>query len=358
MGLDKPNYTQVANLILDDLMRYMSGAELKVTLAIARQTFGYHRERYALTISDLETLTGLSRPAVVEAVSDGERRGMICREVVDGRTTYSLVINDEVLAVKKESLPVKKVNHDDGKESLPSAVKKVNRRSKESLPKSVNKVDQNTPVLKKEKESIKEREEDDLPPPPLDPIPAAWQQIFGTAMPADIAKAIARELSGCSDDAIIHGFKAAAENDSRKFSYIATCARNYVPGVAPQPKRYSVESGQPAPSPTPPPAPTPPMRHDDPWGICLAELRQTLPGGFYAMLAGSEASEAGTAPGADGKPVPLYRIAIAPQYAANGLNHFTRQAGPAIRRKLSSVLGKSVQIEIVAAAMAEPEPTP
>lgn len=156
MGLDKPNYTQIPNLLLDELMLYMSGSELKVVLAIARQTFGYHRERYPLTITEIEQLTSLSRPAVVEAINTGERRGLIRREQLDnGRFAYSLVINGEVLATGKETLPVKKVNQDDGKESLPHAVKKVNRRSKESLPLSVKKSDRHTPVLKK-KESIKE----------------------------------------------------------------------------------------------------------------------------------------------------------------------------------------------------------
>jgi hypothetical protein len=34
MGIDKPNYTQIPNLLLDDLMMHMGEAELKVTLLL------------------------------------------------------------------------------------------------------------------------------------------------------------------------------------------------------------------------------------------------------------------------------------------------------------------------------------
>lgn len=150
MGVDKPNYTQIPNLILDHIMRYMDGAELKVTLAIARHTFGYHRERVELTITQIEELTGLSRPAVTGALDVGIRRNMIERVPTGNRSyAYALVVNDEVLAIGKESLPIKDDGQDIGKESLPSSVKKVYRDSKESLPTSVKKVTRPTPTLKK-----------------------------------------------------------------------------------------------------------------------------------------------------------------------------------------------------------------
>lgn len=198
MGVDKPNYTQVPNLLLDDLMRYMDGAELKVTLAIARHTFGYHRERVQLTISDIEGLTGLSRPAVTGALDVGMRRGLIERVPMGNRSyAYALVVNDDVLAIGKESLPIKEDGQDIGKESLPTSVKKVYRDGKESLPTSVKKVTRTTPVLKKEKESIKESRKkesvatqplpapDDLnlvPIPEKEPTPQ--QEMFGAVCEA------------------------------------------------------------------------------------------------------------------------------------------------------------------------------
>lgn len=185
MGVDKPNYTQIPNLILDDIMRYMDGAELKVTLAIARHTFGYHRERVELTITEIEGLTGLSRPAVTGALDVGIRRNLIERIPAGNRSyAYALVVNDEVLAIGKESLPIKEDSQDIGKENLPASVKKVYHIGKESLPISVKKVTRVTPTLKKELKKVlkKERESNgtDVPvatPPKHHPAIVAYRDL-------------------------------------------------------------------------------------------------------------------------------------------------------------------------------------
>lgn len=106
-----------------------------------------------------------------------------------------------------------------------------------------------------------------------------------------------------------------------------------LPGIVPlQPP------AQPAPSRLPAAMP-----HDDPWAIALAELTPTLPGVASSYLVDSRMEAAGDVNG-----IPLYRIVIAGRVAV-GVQWLTHQAGPAIRRKLGSVLGKPVLIEIVAA---------
>jgi hypothetical protein len=44
-GFLKPNYTQVPDVILDELMANLTGAELKVLLYIVRRTFGFQKKR-------------------------------------------------------------------------------------------------------------------------------------------------------------------------------------------------------------------------------------------------------------------------------------------------------------------------
>lgn len=111
----------------------------------------------------------------------------------------------------------------------------------------------------------------------------------------------------------------------------------------------------PIPSPIPElPPPPPPLAHDDPWTIALAEFKATLAGELYAILIGSRIEPTTSVHNERGILTPRYLVLIDPTKAASGLTHFTTQAGPAIRRKLSSLLGKPVLIEIVAA---EPEPT-
>jgi hypothetical protein len=43
-GFISPRYTQVPDALFDELMAYLSGAELKVLLYIIRRTFGFKKE--------------------------------------------------------------------------------------------------------------------------------------------------------------------------------------------------------------------------------------------------------------------------------------------------------------------------
>lgn len=177
MGVDKPNYTQVPNLLIEDLMIHMSEAELKVTLAISRQTFGYHRDRIKLSLSALQELTGLSRPTVVKGINEGIERGTITRKAhADGSYVYELLIND-CAAPSKDSLLVNKVDQQASKETLSNLVKNIDQASKESLPELVKNVNQNTPALKKEeKKPKKKREKESIAADAAPTDPPEWQQ--------------------------------------------------------------------------------------------------------------------------------------------------------------------------------------
>lgn len=191
-----------------------------------------------------------------------------------------------------------------------------------------------------------------------DPIHAAWFETFAAEMPTEIERAIGADLDGCSDDAIVHAIRASVNAKERTFRYLKTCALNYIPPAPEQPPAnsnpYTVDipgvhrMEPPAqPTPTPPPLPAP-LAHDDPWAVCLNEFRRELASGFVPILEGSQLEAAGTVADADGREKPLYRVLIAPEKAARGLSHFTHQVGGQIRRKLGTVLGKPVLIEIVA----------
>ena len=59
--LTAPNYTQCPNDILDHWLPHLREAELKVLLVIIRKTFGYHKKRDKISISQIEKITGLHR---------------------------------------------------------------------------------------------------------------------------------------------------------------------------------------------------------------------------------------------------------------------------------------------------------
>lgn len=94
MPLPPPNYTQVPNALFA-LMPQMKEAELRVTMAICRQTFGYHKEVDKLSIGQLEAKTGLSRQGTINGLHAGIERGTIVRQVDGKGYLYALNLTHE-----------------------------------------------------------------------------------------------------------------------------------------------------------------------------------------------------------------------------------------------------------------------
>lgn len=148
-GFTSPNYTQVPNDLFDELMQDMNGAELKVVLAIVRQTIGYHRETTKFSLSKIATMTGLSYPTVMDGASKAEERGLIRRMNTDSGESAEWELIVEILPTSKEILPLKKV-----KGSRAKPIKKVNTPSKEILVQSGLKKDEIKELKKPADESI------------------------------------------------------------------------------------------------------------------------------------------------------------------------------------------------------------
>lgn len=131
MPFKNPNYTQTPNDLFGELepggevvpghMAEMGYAELKVVLAVCRLTFGYHRHRTRASITTLEKMTGLSRPAVVAGAAQAEARGLIERVQDGGVTQWIAYVEDNQLSnlTSKETKLVKQVNRT-GKAALPA----------------------------------------------------------------------------------------------------------------------------------------------------------------------------------------------------------------------------------------------
>lgn len=91
----------------------------------------------------------------------------------------------------------------------------------------------------------------------------------------------------------------------------------------------------------------------EPWAKCLAELLPTMPGVAQSYLTGSRLEVADNLPGS----LPIYRVIVEAR-AAVGVEWLMKQCRHSISRTLSSILGKSVLIEIVAAPQVAPAATP
>ncbi len=129
-GIQQPVYTQTPNVLLDELMPKMGDAELRVCLAIIRNTFGWQRQSHKMSLSYLGRATGLSRQGVLNGINAGIERGIIRRER-DGRGySYGLMVNEVDQQI---------VNEVDQPEA--QIVNEVDQNSQRGRPKLVNEVD-------------------------------------------------------------------------------------------------------------------------------------------------------------------------------------------------------------------------
>lgn len=77
-GFQSPNFTQVPNDFFN-LVSDMDDNELRVTLVMIRETFGYHREDFTMGINKLADAAGLSRNGAKAGAEAAEERGTFRR---------------------------------------------------------------------------------------------------------------------------------------------------------------------------------------------------------------------------------------------------------------------------------------
>ena len=97
--ITSPCYTQIPNVLLDDWLPYLTLAELRILLTVYRKTFGYHKRKDRISLSQLEKQTGIGRKHITIAIEKLKKKNLI-RKKVTGKigqetTTYEVVICDE-----------------------------------------------------------------------------------------------------------------------------------------------------------------------------------------------------------------------------------------------------------------------
>lgn len=146
MSLPKPNYTQIPNLFFD-AMPDMKEGELRILLAVARQTFGYHRESDYLSITQFCKMTGLSRQGVANGIKAAVKRGWLS-EIGTGKRGMRLwklaLVNEvdqstEATSQLSSIVPVNEVDQ------TPPATIQPSRNTKERIPKEKGKKATPTP---------------------------------------------------------------------------------------------------------------------------------------------------------------------------------------------------------------------
>lgn len=72
-----PNYTQVPNVVIDDLASKLSDSAFKIYVVLIRKTKGWEQKRDAIAISQFCELTGKSKPTVIKCLDELINLGLI-----------------------------------------------------------------------------------------------------------------------------------------------------------------------------------------------------------------------------------------------------------------------------------------
>lgn len=93
-------YTQMPNVLLDEHLPSLSGAEFKVAAIVVRYTAGFHRRRHRMSLSFFEAKTGLTRETVSKALQALIAQGVIARRRAGSSYAYELLVGkpDQPLA--------------------------------------------------------------------------------------------------------------------------------------------------------------------------------------------------------------------------------------------------------------------
>lgn len=105
-GLPTPNYTQVPNVLLDELMSEMKESELRVVLVAVRKIIGWHKTApEPISVSQFMKLTGLSRQPVLNGIQAAIERGLltVAGQGKRGVSLYTLNVTELVYLVDQST---------------------------------------------------------------------------------------------------------------------------------------------------------------------------------------------------------------------------------------------------------------
>jgi hypothetical protein len=143
-------YTQVPNVVLDKLDEFETMAEMKIVLAVVRQTYGWHKQTDRLSLSQLEAKTGLSRRSVIDGTELALEHDWIKREPSGDSYDYWLSSSrlDQVLLAMLDRQLVQGMHYPDGSGSAGNALggSAENALTKEIVLKQKDSIGANAPM--------------------------------------------------------------------------------------------------------------------------------------------------------------------------------------------------------------------
>lgn len=80
--MQKFNFTMVPNEVIDEHLKDLSGAEIKILLAISRKTIGWHKETDWICNAMMMKMTGLSKMSVIKGGKSLVEKGLITQDLI------------------------------------------------------------------------------------------------------------------------------------------------------------------------------------------------------------------------------------------------------------------------------------
>lgn len=131
-----PNFLQVPNAVIDELLPDLTGAELKCYLVVIRKTKGWNKESDNISISQFMKATGLSNSAVIKACESLVKYGLLVKEN-GARNTGVYAVNSYSKITHEESSQVtcEKSSHtiNNIKNTIQNTNKKNTKKSESDL---------------------------------------------------------------------------------------------------------------------------------------------------------------------------------------------------------------------------------
>jgi len=149
-------FTPIANEILELLVNTaLLGAEFQILLFIIRKTYGYHKKKDRISLTQFEKNTGLSRPTVVKTLKNLVSRGMIIKIILPNENVEYSFEKDHEKWVVNTALLVK--HNDEGSKARLTETSKhglTHKRKKDNTKDNSETSSPDVPLLIKAFESL------------------------------------------------------------------------------------------------------------------------------------------------------------------------------------------------------------
>lgn len=132
-------FTRTPNFIFE-IMPQLSPSEFKVIMVVVRQTYGYHKQVDAISLTQFMAMTSLSRQGVINAIASLIEKGFLVKHTIGNTFKYSVKIVNSVDQSTELTSQL----------SRPDLVNSVDQFE----PKLVNSVDLQKKVFKENKRNI------------------------------------------------------------------------------------------------------------------------------------------------------------------------------------------------------------